>query len=301
MARVLPAALLMVSSSLSVPAQQPDRAPAIIERVAATVDSATEARRQFVYQQKVRGTMSTADGKPSSRETREYTVIPRESASEKTLISYLAEYREGNRMVAANDPERKGKGGPGDRESVHEMIDNLVNAKNSRDGIPPDLFPLRAADLPFYRFRLKGESVIRGRRAYDIVFEPADMHNLCARVGWAVEDNPCHQWKGEVWVDAEDFQPARIETSLAKNIPWGVRVFMGIDAKQAGFSVNYQRVAENVWFPVTYGTEFQLRVFWAYRRTIALSMENNDFRRTSSDSTIHFDLPAEPEPVQVPR
>jgi hypothetical protein len=105
------------------------------------------------------------------------------------------------------------------------------------------------------------------------------------------EQTACRPWKGEVWIDAEDYQPVRIDTKLSKGVPWGVRVFLGIDIHQLGFSLTYQRVAGGVWFPATYGTEFRVVVFWGYRRTITMSMENTDFRRTDAQSTVRFEEP----------
>ena len=65
-------------------------------------------------------------------------------------------------------------------------------------------------------------------------------------------------------------RPLGIDSQLAFKIPWGIRVFLGTNLSQTGFSVNYQRVAENVWFPVTYGTEFRVSVLFRYKRTITL-------------------------------
>jgi hypothetical protein len=94
-----------------------------------------------------------------------------------------------------------------------------------------------------------------------------------------------------VWIDEEDYQPTRIDTKLAKGIPWGIRVFMGINIRQLGFSLTYERVAPGVWFPATYGTEFRVQVFWGYKRTVTLSMENTDFRKTDAESTVQFESP----------
>ena len=78
---------------------------------------------------------------------------------------------------------------------------------------------------------------------------------------------------------------------MAKGVPWGVRVFLGTHVRQLGFSINYQRVAGNVWFPATYGTEFHIDVLWGYKRTITISLESTDFRKTGADSTIDYDPP----------
>jgi hypothetical protein len=122
-----------------------------------------------------------------------------------------------------------------------------------------------------------------------IGFDPIE-RDLCANTGG--EDHDCEAlWKGEVWVDAEDLQPARITTDLGTKIPWGVRWFLGTDVKQLWFSVTYQRVEPGVWFPVSYGGEFRLDVFWFYKRNITLGLESKDFRKTDASSTIDFALP----------
>ena len=48
--------------------------------------------------------------------------------------------------------------------------------------------------------------------------------------------------------------------------PLLVRVVPGGNIRQTGFAVSYQRVAENVWFPVSYGSEFRLDVLFGYKR-----------------------------------
>ena len=82
-----------------------------------------------------------------------------------------------------------------------------------------------------------------------------------------------------------------VDTKMAKAVPWGVRVFLGTNVRRLGFSINYQRIAENVWFPATYGTEFHVDVLWGYKRTITLALESADFKKTGADSTIHYDPP----------
>jgi hypothetical protein len=73
-----------------------------------------------------------------------------------------------------------------------------------------------------------------------------------------------------------------------------VRAFLGTDLKQLGYSATFKRHATGVWFPHSFGTEFQLRLFWGYARTITLSMETFDFQKTSTDSNIKFEEPEEP-------
>jgi len=96
---------------------------------------------------------------------------------------------------------------------------------------------------------------------------------------------------GEAWIDAAELQPVRIDTHLAFKIPWAVRTFLGTNLKQTGFAITYQRVAEGVWFPATYGTEFQIDVLFFYKRTITMNLESTGFQKTDATSKIEYDLP----------
>jgi hypothetical protein len=58
--------------------------------------------------------------------------------------------------------------------------------------------------------------------------------------------------------------------------------------RQTGFAVSYARVAPNVWFPATYGTEFRLDVLFGYKRVITLALDSSDFQRTDAKSEIRF-------------
>jgi len=265
---------------------------AIMEKMAARVETAAEARRQYVYQQMVRTNLIRSDNKMSRWEKREYTVTPDADGTRKELVSLRGEYREGNKMVPYSEKGKKYKESDVDAELADELTDDLVNEKKSKDGIPHSLFPLRSKDLGHYKFTSKGEEDYRGRRSYRIAYEPAQK-TLCVVIGDEEEASKCEgsSWKGEIWVDAEEFQPVRIDSQLAFKIPWGIRVFLGTNLSQTGFSVNYQRVAENVWFPVTYGTEFRVSVLFRYKRTITLALESSGFRKTAATSKIEYDLP----------
>lgn len=280
----------------------------IMKKVAANAASATASRRQYVYHQRVIASLLRSNGQVVCREAREYTVIPEPTTTKKKLASFSGECRQGKELIpySPSAPAKPGlkenasiQVGDG-RESIPGLVDDLANDPKSRDGIPRQLFPLRGEDLEYYTFSLKGETTVKGRRAFDILFAPMQPKGFCVEIDGEKSDagnanraqqHICRPWKGEVWIDAEDYQPVRIDTQLAKGVPWGVRVFMGINIKQLGFSLTYRRVADGVWFPATYGTEFRITVFWGYKRTSALSMENTDFRKTDAQSTVEFDLP----------
>lgn len=270
------------------PADTGTDAAAIMAKVAANIEKSTEARRQFVYRQAIRASLIRAGGEVARREGREYTVTPEPTGTDKKLISFQGEYRKGKQMLPYTEPGFKYKDEDIDGELLGELIDELMNDKDSRDGISLSLFPLRTKVLPSYKFSLKGQTVHQGRPTYEILFEPA-VKGSCVVIG---EGNVCQDepWKGEVWIDIEELEPVRIDTSLAFKIPWAVRTFLGTNLRRTGFSITYARVAEGVWFPKTYGTEFSLDVLWFYKRTIALSLENSAFQKTDASSTISYDL-----------
>jgi hypothetical protein len=279
--------VLLAVLSVTLPAEE--SAEAIMAKVAANIEKAAEARKQYVYQQRVRSSLIRRGGQPSRKEDREYSVFPGEKGTEKKLVSFKGEYRKGKAMVVYSKPGFKNDM---DGELIEGFTDDLVNDKQSRDGIPHSLFPLGSKDLPQYRFSMKGETEYNGRRTYQILFEPAKPE-LCIHIG-SDDKNDCgggQAWKGKAWIDAAELQPVKIDTQLAFLIPWGVRVFLGTNLRQMGFSVTYARVGENVWFPSTYGTEFRFNVLWGYRRTITLAMESHGFQKTDAVSKIEYDLP----------
>lgn len=266
----------------------------IMFKMAANVERAVDARRQYVYDQLVRSTLTRSNGNIARREKREYTVLPMPEKTAKKLVSFEGAYGTGGRTLTPySEPGFKYKDSDIDGSLVADLTDDLVNAEGSRDGIPHALFPLRTRDLPHYKYSLLGAVDHRGRRAYRIAFEP--VKKKAKSYGIGDDDAAEHEmrpWKGEAWVDAEEFQPVRIATDMAYGIPWAVKVFLGINLRQTGFSVTYDRIAEGVWFPVTYGTEFKVTVLWGYKRTIALSMESRNFRKTDVRSEINFDSAA---------
>jgi hypothetical protein len=114
---------------------------------------------------------------------------------------------------------------------------------------------------------------------------------LAHRIGFVPKqkkdcDGNC--WKGEALVDAEEFQPVRVYTDLDFKMPWAVKAFLGTNVRQIGFNVTYQRVAPNVWFPLSYGTEFRIDVLWGYKRVITLALDSSGFQRGEAESAITY-------------
>jgi len=143
-----------------------DDAAAIMTKVAANVEKSTDARRQYVYRQSILSNLVRSNGKIARKENREYQVFPTETGSEKKLVSLEGQLRRGKQSTNYTEAGFKNKDLDIDGALIREVIDDLVDDKKSRDGIPPSLFPLCAKDLPGYRFTSNGEVAYQGRRAH---------------------------------------------------------------------------------------------------------------------------------------
>jgi len=161
----------------------------------------------------------------------------------------------------------------------------MINDRKSRDGFSHDLFPMTRAEQRHYQFKYLGMTKVGKADAYRISFEP-----LKGDDDFGDDDRV---WKGEILLDPEEFQPVKVTTELAFKIPVAVKILLGTNIKQLGFNVSYKKVADGLWFPSSYGTEFGITVLFGYKRTISMSVANSDFRRATAESTIQYETPKE--------
>ena len=252
-----------------------ETAEEIMAKVAANMERAAAERRQFIYNQTVRSRFIRTNGKVARQETRLYSVLPTPGSTEKKLVSVEGEIHHGKNVTKYTDPETRGKGLDIDGQLLDNLTKDLVDDKHSRDGIPKSLFPLGADALAKYDFVLIDTKDYKGRLTHHLTFQPKK----------GSEGNP---WKGDAYIDAAEYQPVNIATDLNFKMPLFVRVVFGSNIRQTGFAVTYQRVAENVWFPVSYGSEFRLDVLFGYKRVITMALSSSGFQRAAADSTIQF-------------
>ena len=64
-------------------------ATAIMAQVAANVEKAVDARRQYVYQQTVRASLARTNGQFGRREKCQYLAIPSATGTEKKLVCFV--------------------------------------------------------------------------------------------------------------------------------------------------------------------------------------------------------------------
>ncbi len=272
--RLIPAVLCCVPLLAGEPGPS---ATEIMERVGLNQERAQRMRAAFVHDQTVLVRLHRANRKLAREERYRYTVTPTPDGVKKERIEFAGRY-------AAKDGKLVEYGRPGyqykeldiDGELAEDFADEFTNG-NSRDGISRDLFPLTPADQNHYRFRLEGRQQYQNRDVFRITFKPA------SRSG--------KSWAGEALIDAAEYQPVLVTTWLARGVPAAVRIFLGTNVKHIGFKVAYDRFEEGIWFPVSYGGEFELKAVFFYKRIISVSMRNSGFRRSEVASRIEYDLP----------
>jgi hypothetical protein len=251
-----------------------------MSRVAINQAKSQELRENYVYTQKQLLRLVRGGGKVAREERREYVITPKHRGVHKELAHFEGKYESHGKYFNYDKPGYQYKGVDIDGELINDMSNDMTDDHKSRDGIATDLFPLTYHQQLKYDFQLKGSEQYQGRQVYRVGFEPKkhEPHEEDA------------VWKGDALIDAEEFQPVLITSKLALNIPTAVKILLGTNIKGLGFTVTYKKFEDGVWFPVSYGGEFDVRAVFLYKRTISISMVNSDFRKLDVTSTIAYSI-----------
>ena len=255
---------------------EPLTADQIMAKVAANQDRSEQARKQYVYRQHIRVVLNKTNGKLVREETADYHMVPQAEKTERKLEKLTGKYWKKGAYVEFSDEPVPDSDGI-DADLARDMREQLNEAK-SKDGLGRQQFPFMSEELSKYVFQLVGRETFRGHEAYHIGFGPVDKSE--------------YDWKGEAYIDAEDFEPIYVYTKLPRKLPFAVRALLGIDVPGYGYSLTYEKQPGGVWFPKSYGQEFTIRVLYFYNREVMLSMENKDFEQT------HVETKITPEPAQ---
>ena len=113
---------------------------------------------------------------------------------------------------------------------------------------------------------------LTSKRLEGYVFERGANRVVQGRAAYAVKFGPGkhhdYGWSGEAVVDKDEFQPISV----------------------------YTRVDKDIWFPSSYGTEFDVKALFLINRTMTQSTENRKFKRVAVDSRVEFEtMQAPPE------
>lgn len=285
-------------------------AEAIMARVAENQDRTESARAQFVYVQHAK-VQSRKGDTVMCEEITDTRITPAPKGQTQTLLALSGHVRARHRVVhytalpkrsdsphdgadtKDQDDGKEMEVNVGDKETVVDadannapvtvsdtdidLVENmrahLASDKDSKDGVRAGLFPLTSAQQKEMNFVLKGRETKNGRDTYHIVFRP--------------KDNTEFDWKGDAWIDANAFEPVVVRTALSRGVPLGVRLLLGTNVPGLGFTVIYAPQQGGVWFPSSFGTEFKIRVLFAFHRQIVMSVENRSFERTHVSATVH--------------
>lgn len=251
----------------------------IMARVAANQERSQSLRAAMVYEQEV--LVRLIGAKRTFREERHlFTVTPTTRGTEKTLIRFEGKLRHKGEMLPYAEPHYEHRDIDLDADLAEVLLDFVSG--NSRDGIDDHLFPLSAKAQRNYNFHLLGEEELDGRQVYRIAFSPREKGIM------ELDDG---RWKGEAFIHQEQFQPVYVTTDFAWQVPLAIRTLLGTNVKQVGFALHYQEVEDGLWFPVSYGGEFRIRVLFFYGRTATISMVNRAFQRTDVQSQVRFQEP----------
>ena len=274
--------LLGILSVGPVSAQTPN-VDQIMSQIAVHQDQAEQLRAKYAYTQKVRIRALRGNGKLSREEYCVYNMAPTDRNTEKQLVRFQGRYEYKGHLVEYSKPGEQipNKKIDIDADLLPGLRDDLVNNKESRDGLGKDLFPLISAEEKKYHYQFEGEETYRGMPVYRIRFSP--------KKEFEGFDDDKTVWAGELLVDKADVQPISVTTRMAKGLPLLVRTVLGTNVHQLGFTVSYARFDEGVYFPVSYGGEFDVKAVFFYKRTFTISLENMDFRRGEADSKITFE------------
>jgi hypothetical protein len=273
--------LILLAAVASIAAAQTPEIDRIMSRVALNQAKSHDARKDYVYNQKQLLRMIRGGGRIAREEHREYTVTPTHRGILKELTKFDGKYEQKGRFIAYDKPGYHYKGLDLDSDLIDSLSKDLMDDNQGKDGLSPDMFPLTYHQQLKYDFKLLKTEQYRGRPVYRVRFEPKVKPALKQLEGGAV-------WKGEALIDAGEYQPLNISTRLAWKMPLAVKTLLGTNVSGVGFNVSYQKFADGLWFPVSYGGEFEFRAVFFYKRTMTISMANSEFRRADVNSSIAY-------------
>lgn len=284
----------VLSAQQPAPSANPDAptAATIMTMVALHQDATEAARARYVFIQHAQ--VTSRKGKVvRCEEITDSRVAPSAKGSEQKIIKLEGRLLEKHTYLHYTElPKSKDRGGSEvksghdeeeinldsssgmDRDLVENMRDNLTK-DNTRDGIGAGLFPLTTKAQQVYSFQLIGRERMNGRDVFHLTFAPRDKSDF--------------NWKGDAYIDSTAYQPVVVRTTMSRKIPFAVRALLGTSLPGLGFTVIYAPQPGGVWFPVSFGTEFKIKLLFFFHREIVLSAQNRDFEQTHVTSTI---LPA---------
>jgi hypothetical protein len=148
--------------------------------------------------------------------------------------------------------------------SVRKLLGESKNvrAENRDKFLTPEL-------VARFDFKLVGQTVIEGRTAYEVEFQPKSPE----RPARHMIDRLLNRLSGTIWIDAEEFELARAQLRVSSEVD-----FLGGVAgclKTLAYSMTRTRVAEGLWLPSSSIGDFQGRKLLEWTRVKTRSQASN--------------------------
>ena len=268
--------IVVMLAALGLAAAQDGEIDRIMSQVAINQAKSQDLRSQYVYTQKQLLRFVRSNGKVAREERREYVVTPQLRRVKKNLVHFEGKYEDHGQFYSFDKPGYEHKGLDLDAELINDMSNDMTNDRKSMDGFAHDFFPLTYHQQLKYDFKLLGSETYQGREVYRVSFAPKPkMHDA--------------DWKGQALIDKTELQPVLVTTNWAVKIPLFVKAMLGTNIKGLGFTLSYQKFEDGVWFPVSYGGEFEVRGAFVYKRTMSISLTNTDFHKLDVNSTVAYE------------
>ena len=276
-------------------------ADSVMNQVAVHQDASEAERARYIYVQHAR-MMSRRGNSVMCEEITDYRFAPSGDGTHEQLLKVDGRFLKQHKYVpftallpreedkpkeskknsdpsgkeAKDDKDKKSVADPNSEETIdRDLVENIrwsLIHDQSKDGINAHLFPLTSKEQAGYVFRMIGRERLNDRDVFHIAFRPKNKDDF--------------GWSGDAYIDTTAFQPVLVTTGMARKIPFAVRTLLGTNFPGLGFTVTYAPQPDGVWFPVTFSTEFKIRLLYFFHREIVLNAENRDFERTHVTSRV---------------
>ena len=253
---------LLLAAATSFPQtvqNEPPSVDTVMSRVAVNQDRSEAARKKYRCEQHIHVITSKPGDRVIREEAADYKLLPTPTGTQVQLHRLTGRYwSKGKYENFSGEPVPLPNSW--DADYIRDVRMCLTGEK-SRCASGPLLFPLSSEEQKQYDFNLLGRETVQGRDAYHISFKPKDKDSLT--------------WAGEAFIDVTEFQPLRVFTNLSRHVPFAVRTVLGTDISGFGYNIVYARQHDGSWFPTSYGTEYELRLFFHVSRAVSVSMDSS--------------------------
>jgi hypothetical protein len=187
------------------------------------------------------------------------------------------------KLIARNGRELTGK----DKEKADREFDKAVakarNTSAEKRAKQEAEFRKRRDEarrelLPGFAWRLDGEEVISGRKAWKVWGEPKPGFRFRTDGGKIFAKT-----RGHLWIDQQDYTWSRIDVEVFDTISFGW--FLARLQKGTRARLEQNRINDEIWLPKTVEANFQARFLGAMVRR-ALQVNYSNYRKFSTDMRI---------------